>query len=114
MIRRLFYFSLGALAAVWTMRRLRALRPEHIARRALTSAVGAAATVRGFTAEVRRFAGSREIELRARYGLDSVENMGVENRPAPTRVAVGARKTINTGNAANALRPHYHDVKDGR
>ncbi|MEO3860800.1 hypothetical protein [Acrocarpospora sp. B8E8] len=65
MIRRLFYMALGAYLAVWVQRRLRALKPDHVARRA-------ADQLRGFAADVRDQAWSRETELRARYGLDSV------------------------------------------
>nr|BFE80461.1 hypothetical protein GCM10020093_030620 [Planobispora longispora] len=40
MIRRLFYMALGAFGAVWTMRKLQALHPNHVARRAVRNASG--------------------------------------------------------------------------
>jgi hypothetical protein len=98
MIRRLFYFSLGVFAAVWTMRKLRALHPNHVARRAVNTAAGVATAVRAFASDARHLTASRETELRARYGLDSVENTS-----GPARVE-----------AIEAPRHNHHDVKDGR
>ncbi|MFI0421970.1 hypothetical protein C1I98_09360 [Spongiactinospora gelatinilytica] len=71
MIRRLFYLSLGALAAVWVMRRLRALQPDHIAHRAAGRVTGAMAGLRDFAGDAMEAAAKREIELRAEYGLDT-------------------------------------------
>ncbi|GAA0381910.1 hypothetical protein Acor_52860 [Acrocarpospora corrugata] len=65
MIRRLFYLALGAYLATWVQRRLRALKPDHVARRA-------ADQVRGLAADIREQALYRETELRAQYGLDTV------------------------------------------
>ncbi|GIH22945.1 hypothetical protein Aph01nite_12550 [Acrocarpospora phusangensis] len=67
MIRRLFYMALGAYLATWAQRRLRALKPDHLARRA-------ADQVRGFADDVRDQASHRETELRARFGLDTVSS----------------------------------------
>ncbi|GGK87071.1 hypothetical protein Sme01_48290 [Sphaerisporangium melleum] len=73
MIRRLFYMALGAYIAVWTMRKLQALKPDHVARRTADRALDLAAEARSFAGEVRRLSAGRETELRARFGLDSVE-----------------------------------------
>jgi hypothetical protein len=86
MIRRLFYMALGAYLAVWTMRKLQALRPDHVARRTAGRMAGYAEQLGEFAGDVRRLAASRETELRAAFRLDSVETR-------PTR---------------------YDDVKDGR
>ncbi|MFD9949186.1 hypothetical protein, partial [Nonomuraea sp. NPDC059022] len=51
MIRRLFYLSLGAFTAVWVMRRLQAMRPEHVARRTVDNAAGLLEQVRDFTSD---------------------------------------------------------------
>lgn len=67
MIRRLFYFCLGVWSAVWAMRKLQSLQPDHVARRTVGS-------LRELAAEVRSAAASRETELRARYGLGSLES----------------------------------------
>jgi hypothetical protein len=61
-IRRLFYMALGAFLAFWTMRKLAALRPEHVARRAADRAVSTAGRLSDFAAEVRELAASRETE----------------------------------------------------
>ncbi|MBP2708058.1 hypothetical protein JOL79_30200 [Microbispora sp. RL4-1S] len=66
MIRRLLYMALGAYLAVWTMRKLQSLRPDHVARRA-------ADELRDFAGDVRRLSASRETELRAEFGLDRVD-----------------------------------------
>ncbi|WP_248960084.1 DUF6167 family protein [Sphaerisporangium perillae] len=73
MIRRLFYMALGAYIAVWVMRKLQALKPDHIARRAADRAVGLAGEARLFADEVRRLSAGRETELRARFGLDTLK-----------------------------------------
>ncbi|MEW9531311.1 hypothetical protein [Microbispora sp. NPDC049125] len=72
MIRRLFYMALGAYAAVWTMRKLQSLRPDHVARRAAGRAAIAADQLRDFAGDVRRLSAGRETELRAEFGLGSV------------------------------------------
>jgi hypothetical protein len=74
MIRRLFYMGLGAFGAVWVMRKLQALHPNHLARRAVHNATGALEQARGLAGEALRGAAEREIELRSRFGLDTVEN----------------------------------------
>ncbi len=72
MIRRLFYMTLGASLAVWVMRKLEALRPEHVARRT-------AGHLRDFAGEVRAGAATRENELRARHGLGTVGHRPLNN-----------------------------------
>ncbi|MFC4533462.1 hypothetical protein [Sphaerisporangium dianthi] len=73
MIRRLFYMALGAYIAVWVMRKLQTLKPDHLARRTAGHAMDLAAEARLFAAEVRHLSAGRETELRARFGIDSVE-----------------------------------------
>ncbi|MCT9934302.1 hypothetical protein N5079_29275 [Planotetraspora sp. A-T 1434] len=97
MIRRLFYMALGAYLAVWVMRKLQSLRPDHVARRAADRAVTFADQLRGFAEDVRRLSASRETELRAGFGLDSVERTSAERTSAD----------------ATTLSRH-DDVKDGR
>ena len=72
MIRRLFYMSLGAYIAVWVMRKLQALRPDHVARRSAARARGMAAEARLFAGDVRRLTAGRESELRDLFGVDTV------------------------------------------
>jgi hypothetical protein len=79
MIRRVFYLSLGALVAVWVMRRLQALRPDHVARRTADRAAGALAGLRAFTEEALEAAAKRESELRARLLIDTVESNNTPN-----------------------------------
>lgn len=74
MIRRLFYLSLGALITLWVMRRLQALHPNHVARRTVSGAAGMLAQVRDFTSDALGEAADREIELRARFGLDDSDH----------------------------------------
>ncbi|MDP9844759.1 hypothetical protein [Streptosporangium lutulentum] len=74
MIRRLFYMALGAFGAVWVMRKLQSLHPNHLARRAVNNATGALEQVRDFTGDALEGAARRETELRSRFGLDTVEN----------------------------------------
>jgi hypothetical protein len=93
MIRRLFYISLGAFAAVWVMRRLRALQPDHLAHRAVGRMAGLVAGLRDFAGDAMEAAAKRESELRAEYGLDT-------SLPGPR--ALDANVTAN----------HY--MKDGR
>ncbi|GLX01959.1 hypothetical protein [Microtetraspora sp. NBRC 16547] len=84
MIRRFFYITVGACLAVWAMRKLQAMRPENVARRAAGRAAGIAGELVEFAGDVRALARERETELRARMGLESLD------------------------------RNHDHDVKDGR
>ncbi|MBG0831276.1 hypothetical protein HS041_26355 [Planomonospora sp. ID67723] len=74
MIRRLFYMSLGAFGAVWVMRKLQALRPDHVARRAVRNASGVLEQARLFAEDALDGAARRETELRARLGLDTVDD----------------------------------------
>jgi hypothetical protein len=70
-IRRLFYMALGAYIAVWVMRKLQALKPDHVARRAADQVTDLLDEARLFAGEVRRLSAGRESELRARFGVDS-------------------------------------------
>ncbi|MEZ0077323.1 hypothetical protein [Planotetraspora sp. GP83] len=97
MIRRLFYMALGAYLAVWTMRKLQSLRPDHVARRAADRAVTLADQLRDFAEDVRRLSASRETELRAGLGLGSVERTSLEQTSLD-------RTTLS----------RHDDVKDGR
>ncbi len=114
MIRRLFYFWLGFFTAVWAMRRIRALHPNHVARRAVTAAAGTGVALREFAADVRHLTASREIELRARYGLDTVEDrpMLEDRRPAVLR----RTRALAPGGSRHSMTNHIetHDEKDGR
>ncbi|GAA4531000.1 MULTISPECIES: hypothetical protein [Nonomuraea] len=74
MIRRLFYLSLGAFLSLWVMRKLQALHPNHVARRTAHGAAGMLEQVRDFTSDALGEAAGREIELRARFGLDNPEH----------------------------------------
>jgi hypothetical protein len=74
MIRRLFYMALGAFGAVWVMRKLQALHPNHLARRAVHNATGALEQVRDFTGDALEGAARRETELRSRFGLETVKD----------------------------------------
>lgn len=80
MIRRLCYMALGACLAVWCMRKLHSLRPDHVARRAADRAVTLADQLREFAGDVRRHAASREGELRAELGLGSVNRISSVDR----------------------------------
>jgi len=71
-IRRLFYLSLGAFLALWAVRKLQAMRPDHVARRAADGAVDLLGELRAFAGEALELAAKRETELRAEYGLDTV------------------------------------------
>ncbi|GAA4065453.1 hypothetical protein [Nonomuraea soli] len=70
MIRRLFYMSLGAGLAIWVMRRLQALHPQHVARRTADRAASMAGQVRDLTAYALDEAAVRETELRAQLKLE--------------------------------------------
>lgn len=74
MIRRLFYLSLGSLITLWVMRKLQALHPNHVARRTAHTAAGMLGQVRDFTTDALGEAAGREIELRARFGLDKPDH----------------------------------------
>ncbi len=73
MIRRFFYIAVGVCLAVWTMRKLQAMRPENVARRAAGRAAGFAGELVEFAGDVRALARDRETELRARMGLESLD-----------------------------------------
>ena len=74
MIRRLFYLSLGALLTLWVLRRLQALHPNHMARRTIGGAASMLGRVRDFTSDAFGEAAEREVELRARFGLDNPDS----------------------------------------
>ncbi|ADG88760.1 hypothetical protein TBS_10590 [Thermobispora bispora] len=76
MIRRLFYMAVGACLAVWSMRKLQSLRPDHVARRAVDRTVRFADRLRDFADEVRHHSAIRESELRTGFGLDKVDATG--------------------------------------
>lgn len=120
MIRRLFYFSLGFVTAVWAMRKIRSLHPDHVARRAVTAAAGAGTALREFVADVRHLAAVREMELRAEYGLESVE-FGAGGRAGDLRALPEYRRRAELGPARSfearrgTIHPtETHDEKDGR
>nr|WP_260408404.1 hypothetical protein [Planomonospora venezuelensis] len=71
------------------MRRLQALRPDHVARRAVRGASGVLEQARIFAEDALDGAARRETELRARLGLGTVEETTAENT-------------------------YHYDVKDGR
>ncbi|HEX4816957.1 MAG TPA: hypothetical protein VFV66_29810 [Nonomuraea sp.] len=73
MVRRLFYLSLGAFLALWVMRRLQALHPNHVIHRTAGGAAGMLRRVRDFTSDALGEAAERETELRARFELDNPE-----------------------------------------
>ncbi|MDA0635703.1 hypothetical protein OUY22_19965 [Nonomuraea sp. MCN248] len=75
MIRRLFYLSLGAFLSMWVMRKLQALHPHHVARKTVHNAAGMLEQVRDFTSDALGEAAGREIELRARFGLDKPDHI---------------------------------------
>lgn len=87
MIRRLFYMALGAYLAIWTLRKLAALRPDHVARRAAGRAVSLVGQLGDFADDVRELSASRETELRAQLVLGTVDG---------------------------TIHKNHHDVKDGR
>ncbi|MFO7251154.1 MAG: hypothetical protein DIU60_010440 [Actinomycetes bacterium] len=120
MIRRLFYFSLGFVTAVWAMRKIRSLHPDHVARRAVNAAAGAGTALREFVADVRHLAAAREMELRAEYGLDSVD-VTAGGRAADRRALPDHRRPAALGPARSlearrgTIHPtETHDEKDGR
>ncbi|SDI39075.1 hypothetical protein SAMN05421505_1483 [Sinosporangium album] len=66
--------ALGALIAVWVMRRLQMLHPDHLARRAAVGAAGLVESARDFVGEVAGEAADREAELRARFEVGRVDD----------------------------------------
>ena len=73
MIRRFFWFALGAGVAIFVFVKIRqALRkatPEAIGQRVAGSAAGVGASARDFTERVRAAMAEREAELRDELGL---------------------------------------------
>ena len=73
MIRRLFWFALGAGVAVFVFVQIRKAMsratPEAIGNRVASSAAGVGASARDFTERVRAAMAEREAELRDELGL---------------------------------------------
>ena len=73
MIRRFFWFALGAGVAVFVFVQIRkalsAATPEAIGQRVAGSAAGVGASARDFTERVRAAMAEREAELRDELGL---------------------------------------------
>ncbi|GII95311.1 hypothetical protein [Sinosporangium siamense] len=70
----------GALLAVWAMRKLQALHPDHLARRAAGGAVGLLEQAREFADDVLEAAAEHEVELRARLEVGRVEHGSAAGR----------------------------------
>ena len=74
MFRRVFWFGVGAGAAVYAVVKVRAVlehaTPKAISHRVTGSAVGVTESIRGFTAQVRAAMAERETELRDALGLN--------------------------------------------
>ena len=73
MIRRLFWFALGAGVAIFVYLKIRdALRsasPQAVGQRVADQAVGLGASARDFTDRVRAAMAEREAEIRSEFGL---------------------------------------------
>jgi uncharacterized protein HemX len=73
MIRRLFWFALGAGVAVFVFVQIRNLlrqaRPQAVGQRVADQAVGLGASARDFTDRVRAAMAEREAEIRSELGL---------------------------------------------
>lgn len=73
MVRRLFWFAIGAGVAVFVIMRIRAYlkkaRPEAIGHRVAESASGISESARGFVDRVRAGMAERETELRDTLNL---------------------------------------------
>jgi Family of unknown function (DUF6167) len=73
MVRRLFWFAIGAGVAVFVIMRIRAYlkkaRPEAIGHRVAESASGITESARGFVDRVRAGMAERETELRDTLNL---------------------------------------------
>jgi NADH:ubiquinone oxidoreductase subunit D len=74
MVRRVFWFTVGAGAAVFVVVKVRGVlqqaTPQAIGQRVTGSAVGIGATVRDFSDRVRAAMAERETELRDALGLN--------------------------------------------
>jgi hypothetical protein len=75
-VRRIFWMTVGAGAAVWAMNKAndaaRRLTPESLAGTAARGALDLGDAVRSFTDEVRSGMAERESQLRGDLGLDTV------------------------------------------
>ena len=73
MIRRLFWFTLGAGVAIFVLVKVRnALRqatPQAVGQRVADQAAGIGASARDFTDRVRAAMAEREAEIRSEFGL---------------------------------------------
>ncbi len=73
MIRRLFWFALGAGVAIFVFVKIRnALRsagPQAVGQRVADRAAGLGASARDFTDRVRAAMAEREAEIRSEFGL---------------------------------------------
>jgi len=70
MVRRLFWFAIGAGVAVFVIRSyLKKARPDAIGHRVAESASGISESARGFVDRVRAGMAERETELRETLGL---------------------------------------------
>jgi hypothetical protein len=73
MLRRLFWFAIGAGVAVFVIMKIRGYlkqaRPEAIGHRVAESAGGISESARGFVDRVRAGMAEREMELRDTLGL---------------------------------------------
>ena len=73
MIRRLFWFALGAGVAVFVFVQIRNLlrqaRPQAVGQRVADQAAGLGASARDFTDRVRAAMAEREAEIRSELGL---------------------------------------------
>jgi Family of unknown function (DUF6167) len=72
-IRRVFWFALGAGVAIFVLVKIRnALRsatPQAVGQRVADQAVGLGASARDFTERVRAAMAEREAEIRSEFGL---------------------------------------------
>lgn len=74
MIKRLFWFAIGAGVALFVIKKvrgyLRKASPQAVGRQVAGSAGGVTAAARDFTGRVRAAMAERETELRETLGLD--------------------------------------------
>ncbi|MGH3241257.1 MAG: hypothetical protein ACRDNL_12825 [Spirillospora sp.] len=98
-MKRLFWLTLGAGAGVYVSHRVkrrvvrftRALSPDGVASRALSTGQGAGERLRHFASDVRTEMHAREEELREAVRMDQAPP---DAGPAPPRRVLRARYTI--------------------
>jgi hypothetical protein len=73
MVRRIFWFVIGAGVAVFVWIKIKKARPEAIGQRVAESASGLSDSARGFVDRVRAGMAEREEELRDTLGLPDSE-----------------------------------------